>query len=76
MLTLFDAFPSAEELGRAIGVPGVTVRQWRNRGSIPPKYWKLIQGAAKERGTDLPLETFLPGSAPDSISVSVADSAQ
>ena len=58
---IFAAFASAEALGRAIGVRGVTVRQWKNRGHrIPPKYWAVIKAEAENRGYNLPLEAFLP----------------
>lgn len=58
---IFAAFDgNAEELGRSINVPGVTVRQWRFRDSIPPAYWQRIVNAAKARGTTIPLEQFLP----------------
>jgi hypothetical protein len=43
---VIDAFPSAEALGDAIGVPGGTVRQWRLRDSIPPEYWPRVVEAA------------------------------
>lgn len=39
---------------------GVTVRQWRNRGSIPPQYWPKIIAAAKERGKILDWQQFVP----------------
>ncbi|WP_418066704.1 carph-isopro domain-containing protein [Sphingomonas endolithica] len=58
---IFSAFASAEALGRAIGVPGVTVRQWRNRGgNIPTKYWSAIRDAAEKQGHVLSFEAFLP----------------
>jgi hypothetical protein len=44
---------SAADLARDIGENPVTVRQWRNRGSIPPRYWLRIIEAAKARGHEL-----------------------
>lgn len=38
---------NAEAMASDIGELGVTVRQWRNRGNIPPQYWtKIIEAAA------------------------------
>lgn len=51
---------NAEAMASDIGESGVTVRQWRNRGSIPPKYWQAIIVAAKAKGGRLKLEQFIP----------------
>lgn len=51
---------NAEAMAADIGLAGVTVRQWRNRRSIPPKYWQSIIDAAEKRGHELDLEAFLP----------------
>jgi len=52
---------NAEALAADIGESGVTVRQWRNRKSIPPRYWqKIIEAAAEKRGKTLTLADFLP----------------
>ncbi|WP_408641127.1 carph-isopro domain-containing protein [Flavisphingomonas formosensis] len=57
---IFQLWPSAAALARAINVPAVTVRQWRNRGyRIPSRYWPDIQFAARTQGNDVPLEAFL-----------------
>ena len=42
-----------------IGVAGGTVRQWRNRNSIPPEYWPAIINAAAQRGHSFDLSDFL-----------------
>jgi hypothetical protein len=50
---------NAEAMASDIGESGVTVRQWRNRGNIPPKYWKRIIDAAKAHGQALEWEQFV-----------------
>ncbi|MGE8143078.1 carph-isopro domain-containing protein [Novosphingobium sp. NPDC080210] len=55
---------NAEAMASDIGELGVTVRQWRNRGNIPAKYWPRIIDAAAARGTELNLSQFLPSSEP------------
>ena len=50
---------NAEALAADIGESGVTVRQWRNRGNIPPKYWPKIVSAAQSRGASLAFEQFI-----------------
>jgi hypothetical protein len=51
---------NAEALASDIGELGVTVRQWRNRGNIPPEYWNRIISAAARKGSSLELHQFLP----------------
>lgn len=51
---------NAEAMATAIGENPITVRQWRNRGSIPPKYWRKIIASATEAGTSLSIDMFLP----------------
>lgn len=52
---------NAEAMASDIGVPGVTVRQWRNRGHIPAANWQRIIDAAKRcKGVALELAQFLP----------------
>jgi hypothetical protein len=51
---------NAEHLAADIGESGVTVRQWRNRGNIPPKYWQRIIDAAELRGANISLAQFMP----------------
>ena len=51
---------NAEAMAADIGEKPVTVRQWRNRGQIPPRYWRKISAAAAERGKPLELDQFLP----------------
>lgn len=50
---------NAEAMASDIGEPGVKVRQWRNRGNIPPDYWERIIVAAKKKGVSLKLRQFL-----------------
>lgn len=56
---------NAEAMAQDIGERGVTVRQWRNRGSIHHRYWPKIIAAAAERGHELKAEDFLPSHADD-----------
>lgn len=56
---------NAEALAADIGELGVTVRQWRNRGHIPSKYWPRIIAAADARGTELTLAQFIASEAAD-----------
>ena len=51
---------NAEAMASDIGELGVTVRQWRNRGSIPPRYWQKIIDAARKRGAKLDWRDFVP----------------
>lgn len=51
---------NAELMAADIGELGVTVRQWRNRGNIPPAYWRKIIAAARRRGAKIALSAFLP----------------
>jgi len=51
---------NAEAMAADIGELGVTVRQWRNRGNIPPKYWEKIIASAAKRGVTLSWKDFLP----------------
>lgn len=63
LTTIFAAWENnAEALALDIGVPGVTVRQWRARKSIPARYWQTIIAAAAKKGVTLTLAMFLPGS--------------
>jgi len=50
MRQVIDKWPSAEALGRDLGVSGLVVRQWRARGSIPARYWRRLVRAAEKRG--------------------------
>lgn len=54
---------NAEALATDIGERGVTVRQWRNRGSIHHRYWPKIIAAAAARGFALKADDFLDGAA-------------
>lgn len=51
---------NAEALASDIGELGVTVRQWRNRGNIPPQYWPKIITAAAAKGVSLQWQQFVP----------------
>ena len=50
----------AEALASALGEKGVTVRQWRNRESIPPEYWAAIIEQAGALGHRLTVSDFGP----------------
>jgi hypothetical protein len=59
--TIYAAWDgNAEALAEEIGEKGVTVRQWRNRGSIPPEKWALIIEKAATRGHALTVADFGP----------------
>lgn len=51
---------NAEAMAADINESGVTVRQWRNRKSIPPRAWAKIMEAAARREASITLEQFLP----------------
>lgn len=54
---VIDRWESAEVLAGELGQKGVTVRAWRNRGAIPPRYWLNLVEAARRRGfPDVTLE--------------------
>lgn len=53
---------NAEALASEIDELGVTVRQWRNRGNIPPQYWTKIIEAAALKGKLLEWRQFVPPS--------------
>jgi hypothetical protein len=56
---------NAEAMASDIGELGVTVRQWRNRGNIPPQYWRKIIEAAALKGQLIELRQFLPPASSD-----------
>jgi len=51
---------NAEQMASDIDENAITVRQWRHRGSIPPKYWRKIIAAAANRGAVIGFEAFVP----------------
>lgn len=51
---------NAEKLAADIGQPAVTVRQWRNRGNIPPEHWAKIIESAAAKNVVLTVEDFGP----------------
>lgn len=52
---------NAEAMASDIGEPGVKVRQWRNRGNIPPAYWqRIIDAAWRCKRKRLDLSQFIP----------------
>lgn len=57
---IYDIWDSAEAFAADIEELGVTVRQWRNRNSIPPQYWRKITEAAALKGKVLGPNDFLP----------------
>lgn len=50
---------NAEALASDIGESGVLVRQWRNRGNIPPRYWQRIIDAAAAKGKTICWTAFV-----------------
>lgn len=49
---------NAEAMAADLEEEGVTVRQWRNRGSIPPRAWAKIIEKASAKGVRLTLDDF------------------
>jgi hypothetical protein len=47
---VIGCWETAEQLGADIGEPGVNVRAWRNRNSLPPEHWTKLVDAATQRG--------------------------
>jgi hypothetical protein len=47
---IFTAWPTDADLARDIGVRYPTISAWKQRGSIPPAYWRDIIRAARQRG--------------------------
>lgn len=50
---------NAEAMAADIDEQGVTVRQWRNRGNIPSRYWPKIIKAASVKGKLLEWRQFV-----------------
>lgn len=58
---IYDAWDgNAEAMAADIEEKPVTVRQWRNRGHIPPQYWRRIMAEAAKRGRAFTADDFLP----------------
>lgn len=53
---IFNTWPTVADMARDLGENPVTVRSWRQRGSIPAKYDLAIVRMARERGGELTLE--------------------
>ncbi len=53
---ILDMWPTRAELARDIDCPGVTVRAWFIRGSIPGSADVALVNAAKQRGFALTFE--------------------
>lgn len=51
---------NAEAMAADIAQEGVTVRQWRNRKSIPPEHWPIIIEKAAAKGVLITVEDFGP----------------
>lgn len=56
---------NAEAMAADIQEKPVTVRQWRNRGNIPSRYWPRIIAEAAKRGVALTADDFLRAMEPD-----------
>ncbi|MGW8135405.1 hypothetical protein ACWGNZ_07175 [Sphingomonas zeae] len=50
---------NASAMAGDIGLPYITVQQWRTRGSIPVGHWANIIGKAADRGCTLVYEDFI-----------------
>lgn len=66
--------PAAYVIGRiggltktatALGIPVTTVQGWKDRGSVPQKYWVPLIEAAKNEGSIIGLADFLKDHAVD-----------
>ncbi|MEP2103065.1 MAG: hypothetical protein ABJP02_05030 [Parasphingorhabdus sp.] len=55
---------NAEAMAADIGQSGGTVRQWRNRESIPSDYWPAIIEAARKLGKTVHWKQFSRPSSP------------
>lgn len=51
---------NAAEMARDLGENETTVRNWRQRGSVPARHWPNIIKAAAARGHALAAADFLP----------------
>ena len=49
-------WPSAEQLADDLRIKGVTVRQWRNRNSIPAEHWIRLIEVARARALSVTLD--------------------
>lgn len=49
---IIGLWPSAADFGRDVGVSEVRARAWKNRNSIPPRFWRLVVAAAGRRGIE------------------------
>jgi hypothetical protein len=49
-------WPSAEQLADDLGIKGVTVRQWRNRNSIPAEHWLRLIEVGRARALSVTLD--------------------
>jgi len=58
MAKIYAAWDSAESMATDLGQQGVTVRQWRNRKSIPPEHWANVIEKAAAQGVILSLDDF------------------
>ncbi len=58
MTKIYAAWDSAEEMAADLSEKGVTVRQWRNRNSIPPEHWANVIEKAALRGVVLTVADF------------------
>lgn len=58
MTKIYAAWENAEEMAEDLGQRGVTVRQWRNRNSIPPEHWANVIEKAALRGVILSIADF------------------
>lgn len=53
--SIFSIWPTVADMARDIGKSPITVRAWRQRGSIPGKFDMLIVERAKARGATVDL---------------------
>lgn len=75
---IYEAWENnAEAMAADIDESGVTVRQWRNRGNIPPQYWQKIIDAAAVKGVALEWRQFVKprGSESEAESADAQDAA-
>lgn len=58
---IVNLWPTATALASDIGASEITVRQWRNRNSIPARHWQAVLRAADERGLNLCSDDLING---------------
>jgi len=62
--SIIDRWPTIAAFATEVGEKYPTVAAWRQRDSIPPRYWSVVVKAARDRGmTDVTFETLAQAAA-------------